>query len=505
MQVAGWVPESAMPKKKVLLIESDAAFAREMTEALERKGFEVRASGEGAEGLELAREVAPSAIVLCVELPRLSGYSICNKLKRDDALKRIPLLITSAEATPETFEQHKKLKTRAEDYLIKPFPVSRLVERIGALIRGPGGEEEVVTLAEAEVGGADEPPARPEPRRHGSKAAAEDEDLRLLDDAFDSISVAPRRDPDSRPAEKPVEEDELLAAAESLPAAEEEASPADLGDLADGAEAALESLSPGDDEPPAAPPAARADLLRAAGIPLLDAEPPRRAPPPPPARPPPARPPPRAEAPARESAQAGREIESLRRELEEARAATTRAEREARDRAGDLKLQKTKLDSMSATVKRLETDLRNAREETRRATEKTAAAERTIEELRGRAEKAARTAVEKGAAADETARRLAAVEQELEELKTELLVARGEAEGAGGDDADAAALRRRVRELESATAKHEERVVKAYQKIKSDEKVRERTRKALTIALQLLDERTPAEPGEKASRPAARE
>lgn len=514
MQAAGRVTESAMPKKKVLLIESDAAFAREMTDALEQKGFEARASGDGAEGLALAREMAPAAIVLCVELPRLSGYSICNKLKRDDVLKRIPLLIISAEATPETFEQHKKLKTRAEDYLVKPFPVAQLVERIGALLGDAGGEEEVVTLAEAEVAGAgdveggveiraDGPPARPEPSSRAPGPDAEDEDLKLLDDAFDSISAESGGSPEIRPAEKRVEEDELLAAAESLPGLEDEASPSEIGDLASGADAALDSLSPGNDEPPPPPPAARADVLRAAGIPLLDTEPPRRATPPPPPRPPPAA---RAEASARQSAEAKHEIESLRRELEGARAATARAEREARDRAGDLKLQKTKLDSMSATVKRLETDLKNAREETRRATEKAAAAESTGEELRGRVEKAARAAVEKGAAADDAARRLAAVEQELEELKTELLAARGEAAGGGGSgDADVAALRRRVQELESATAKHEERVVKAYRKIKSDERVRERTRKALTIALQLLDERTPAQPGKKGSRSAARE
>jgi hypothetical protein len=63
---------------------------------------------------------------------------------------------------------------------------------------------------------------------------------------------------------------------------------------------------------------------------------------------------------------------------------------------------------------------------------------------------------------------------------------------------------RRVTELEAVNAKHEERVVKAYQKIKSDEKIREKTRKALAIALQLLDERitgaAPKDPSEPVPR-----
>src|SRR5688572_989863 len=69
----------------------------------------------------------------------MSGYSICNKLKKDNDLKGIPLIITSKEATPETFAQHKKLKTRAEDYLIKPFQEAELIEKIGALIPLPAG------------------------------------------------------------------------------------------------------------------------------------------------------------------------------------------------------------------------------------------------------------------------------------------------------------------------------------------------------------------------------
>jgi DNA-binding response OmpR family regulator len=124
--------------KKILIIESDSAFAGELATALEGKGFAVRVSGDGKEGLELARVDRPDAIVLCVELPKMSGYSICNKLKKDDALRTVPLVITSSEATPETFEQHRKLKTRAEDYLIKPFGGAALVERLGGRARRPG-------------------------------------------------------------------------------------------------------------------------------------------------------------------------------------------------------------------------------------------------------------------------------------------------------------------------------------------------------------------------------
>jgi CheY-like chemotaxis protein len=170
-------------QKNVLLIESDTTFARAMSAALESRGYGVRTSPDGKEGFELARALHPDCVVLCVELPGLSGYSWCNRLKKDGTLKSIPLVITSSEATPETFDQHRKLKTRAEDYLLKPFQPETLVERVGALVGLPEvspEDEELVTLDDVELEGA-HTGAAPGP-------AEEDVDLKALDDAFDSIS-----------------------------------------------------------------------------------------------------------------------------------------------------------------------------------------------------------------------------------------------------------------------------------------------------------------------------
>ncbi len=528
-----------MPRK-ILLIESDAPFAREMASALEKGGFAAQVSGDGKEGLDLARDLRPDAIVLCVELPKMSGYSICNKLKKDDGLRSIPLVIISAEATAETFEQHKKLKTRAEDYLIKPFPPSELVDRIVALVGAPelgGGDEEVVTLADVELEalGGPEPMAiepiedLPLPGRQGPPAPApipdEDEDLKLLDDAFESIATgapvhdeAPAAPPPPSPPqdERPVDEGEIDAASASLPEADEGPARAEIDALGEEADAALAALGaedePQSDEaiaPPPPPPPARpgpalrgasADALRAAGIPVLDAPPPAPA------------------ASSRETVRVSRDLvdarrpveerdretAELRQKLAEARSVAEEAQREAERRDAEVKSGKAKLDAIAATVKRLEIDLKMARDEARRAGEKAAAADQELAALRDRVDDAERAAVAKGAEAAEAVGKTEALERELDDLRTELAAARGDAEGARGEaDKRAGELRRRVQELEAATAKNEERIVKAYQKIKGDEKLREKTRKALTIALQLLDERAPGEP--EKDRPAARE
>lgn len=137
----------------VLIIDAEEEFANQLADALREEGIEPVVTGDGKVGLDLARINVPSAIVLCVELPRMSGYSICAKLKKDTALKNVPLIITSAEATPETFEHHKKLKTRAEEYLKKPFAPAQLVRVLRQYVQFPEGggllrEDESALLSE---------------------------------------------------------------------------------------------------------------------------------------------------------------------------------------------------------------------------------------------------------------------------------------------------------------------------------------------------------------------
>src|SRR5687768_10647967 len=138
---------------KVLIIESDAAVARSLADNLGAAGIESQITADGTEGLTLAKSAQPDLIVLCVELSRVSGYSICNKLKKHPELARIPLILTSDKATEETFEQHKKLKTRAEQYLKKPFTMAEMMEILGQYITlGAGGGDDVeVSLDDMDV------------------------------------------------------------------------------------------------------------------------------------------------------------------------------------------------------------------------------------------------------------------------------------------------------------------------------------------------------------------
>ncbi len=513
-----------MPKK-ILLIENDHAFAGDISTSLEASGFEVRVTGDGREGLDLAREWGPEAVVLSVELPGMSGYLVCQKLKKDEALKGLPLLLTSAEATEETFEKHRTLKARADEYLFKPYTGEELIEKLGALVGLPEGHaapgeddgEEVVSLEEdlglevaTEVSAEGSPDAElgldaldDEPIAGEGGAAAEDEDLRLFDDAFEDLSAASpaAAGDDELPVDPALEMDDLDAAAASLPEEDEGSARTELGAF-DGDADGLGAFGGADEElepPPPSPPARAvrapsADLLRKAGIKLLEEEPP----------------------PAPPSSGRGDDVEPLDRELADARAALAERDdevsrlearnrdlsRRAEEASDELERVRIEADAAAAQVRDLEAEARSAREQAGAAEAELDELRRKLEDAERRAEaaegEAQRSRDESAAAADAIAR-ADGFEREAEELRTELLVARGEVEGAHDEiEKRTGEMRRRLSEAEAANAKNEERIVRAYQKIKADEKVREKVRKALAIAAQLLDEvGAPAEPAER--------
>jgi DNA-binding response OmpR family regulator/chromosome segregation ATPase len=143
---------------KVLVFESDAGFAGELRSELGKLGCTTSVVDDGNVGLQHASTEKPDLILLSIELPRMNGFSVCNKLKKDPNLKEVPLIIMSSESSDETFEQHKKLRTRAEDYVHKPIGFGQLLEHIQAFVplgATPDSEAAIVIDDEIEIGSAD--------------------------------------------------------------------------------------------------------------------------------------------------------------------------------------------------------------------------------------------------------------------------------------------------------------------------------------------------------------
>jgi CheY-like chemotaxis protein len=134
-----------MADRIALCIEPDSATAEQLRRVLAPHGFEVKNIPNGDAAMEWGRTNKPDVIILSVE-PRKIGYAISNKLRRSPSLREVPLILISAEETLATFEQHKKLKSRADDYLLKPMDDEVLFSKVAALVGLPASEEEIHEL-----------------------------------------------------------------------------------------------------------------------------------------------------------------------------------------------------------------------------------------------------------------------------------------------------------------------------------------------------------------------
>ncbi|WP_225409606.1 response regulator [Stigmatella hybrida] len=583
--------------KRILIVESDTTLSAALREALDSRGFGVDETADGKSSVEQIRRDRPDLVVLAVDLSGgQNGYLICGKLKKDDDLKNVPIVIIG---NPDGFAAHRKLKAHADEYVAKPVDTELLVERVGALIGFPDTvmgevvENEGLTLD----GLADEPMSEDEPivSEEGAEeiaveesASSSGEDLDMLDEAFNDMSdggLSASEEPVVAPADTEGEED--LSSLDSL-GMDTESALDSLGDDEQDEKTQIGFLSPVEPEPerpaPRAPP---------------PAPPPRAATPvaPPPARAAPTAPVTSAadaaelrtlrarvaelqsalsDAQSQASSAEGRvqelesQLETQSTELETARASAGKndkdtfalrdavnkkdkeilrlkselnlreqekdreisrlkaelsqkehdfvelqdkqleLERQSTDSAAELarrdaqiKTLTTKADQLTADRRKVDQQLLAAKEEARGATskltalqaevdahqEQQSATQAELEELRGRSDQLEAAHQAAQGEADELRGQLEAAQQETNEVRAQLEQAQAELSSQAAQAADEAeGLRKRITELEEAAVRSEDRVTKLYSRIKNDEKLRERAKKALGIAQQLLEE-----------------
>jgi DNA-binding response OmpR family regulator len=114
----------------ILVIEDEQILSETLSYNLERAGFTVELAADGITGLEKARELQPSLIILDVMLPGLDGFSICRTITRERVVPIIMLTALQDEA-----HRIAGLELGAIDYVTKPFSMAELLARIRAILR----------------------------------------------------------------------------------------------------------------------------------------------------------------------------------------------------------------------------------------------------------------------------------------------------------------------------------------------------------------------------------
>ena len=118
----------------ILIIDDDVGVRGVLKAILERAGHEVAAGGDGAEGLQLAREHKPDLVMLDIEMPGMNGFDVCSLMKTDTALQAIPVVIMTGR--PVAGIPVRARAVGAVDLVAKPFERDILIKKIDAYLAG---------------------------------------------------------------------------------------------------------------------------------------------------------------------------------------------------------------------------------------------------------------------------------------------------------------------------------------------------------------------------------
>ncbi|WP_446009701.1 ATP-binding response regulator [Candidatus Electrothrix sp.] len=115
-------------KACILLVDDDSLVLNILHYILENEHYKVLNAQNGQGGLQLAQEEQPDLILLDINLPDISGFSVCNQLKQQEKTKGIPIIFLTA--TGVEADEHRGFAEGAVDFLRKPVNKAQLCARV---------------------------------------------------------------------------------------------------------------------------------------------------------------------------------------------------------------------------------------------------------------------------------------------------------------------------------------------------------------------------------------
>ncbi len=116
-------------KTRVLVADDDPQLLRLVTRNLQLEGYDVVAVSDGQQALEQIEATAPELALLDVMMPRLDGFSVCERVREFTSL---PIIMVTARGQDQ--DKVRGLDLGADDYLTKPFSVDELLARVRAVL-----------------------------------------------------------------------------------------------------------------------------------------------------------------------------------------------------------------------------------------------------------------------------------------------------------------------------------------------------------------------------------
>ena len=115
-------------KASVMVVDDQPANLRLLEDMLSHHGYAIRSFPRGRLALASAAQSPPDVILLDINMPEMNGFEVCERLKSDPTLARVPVIFLSALDDPE--DKVRALRSGAVDYVTKPFHIAEVQARV---------------------------------------------------------------------------------------------------------------------------------------------------------------------------------------------------------------------------------------------------------------------------------------------------------------------------------------------------------------------------------------
>ncbi len=118
--------------EEILVVEDSSTQALYLEGVLERTGYRISVVRDGQQALEYLADHQPTLVISDIVMPGMDGYELCRRIKGDERLKEIPVILVTFLSDPTDIL--KGLECGADNFITKPFNDSMLVSRIQYLL-----------------------------------------------------------------------------------------------------------------------------------------------------------------------------------------------------------------------------------------------------------------------------------------------------------------------------------------------------------------------------------
>ncbi len=126
---------------KIVIIDDDQVIQDSLQEFFTEAGYSVHLAGDGISGFDLIIKEKPDIILTDILLPRLHGIAVCEKIRADDELRFIPIILMTGVYKDVNLRMYV-YKGLADDFIEKPFLEADLLRKIENLLERRFGKKD---------------------------------------------------------------------------------------------------------------------------------------------------------------------------------------------------------------------------------------------------------------------------------------------------------------------------------------------------------------------------